>query len=312
MKKTLVALAALAVAGGAFAQSTVSITGEAAFGFQSTTNNEVTTSGFGVDTAAVKFSVTEDLGGGLKLGAAMQLANIARGNAVGGEDFTMTVAGGFGKVLMGQIEIGSGIRGLAQADAPVNNMEGEILGAATLGTDIIKYYAPAMGPVSLSASWTEEKALGVGISSATSQGAWTVGADYAAGPLAAKIDYSTWNNQNLSAVALDNRYRVAASYDLGMVKFGAGYEDRKNIASTHTKQSMVGVSAPIGSALTVGAVYARVAVDGSDDRNGASVGLKYALSKRTSLQANYSSWDDAVTTNTGKATKTWIALDHTF
>ena len=49
MKKTLVALAAVAVTGGAFAQSV--LTGDIAYGFSSVTSNSSTTSGFGLNAA---------------------------------------------------------------------------------------------------------------------------------------------------------------------------------------------------------------------------------------------------------------------
>jgi predicted porin len=302
MKKTLIALATVAVTTGAMAQVTLS--GGAAYGYQSTKTNSVDAKGFGVDTAAFKMSASEDLGGGMKLSAAIALGGLTRGDTPTGEDFTIVVSGGFGSVLLGQIEIGSGIRGLAQAGAPVNNMEGEILGAATAGTDIVKYTAPKMGDFTFSASHTETKGLATGMTTGQST-ATTVGVDYASGPIAAKIDSSSWSEN----ATLDSRYRIAASYDLGVVKVGAGREDITLVSTLHTKYTMFGVSAPLSANVTVGAVSVKEDIAGVT-RSGTSVGASYALSKRTSVSANTASWE--ITGQTAKDKKTTILLAHSF
>jgi predicted porin len=302
MKKTLIALATVAVTTGAMAQVTLS--GGAAYGYQSTKTNSVDAKGFGVDTAAFKMSASEDLGGGMKLSAAIALGGLTRGDTPTGEDFTIVVSGGFGSVLLGQIEIGSGIRGLAQAGAPVNNMQGEILGAATAGTDIVKYTAPKMGDFTFSASHTETKGLATGMTTGQST-ATTVGVDYASGPIAAKIDSSSWSEN----ATLDSRYRIAASYDLGVVKVGAGREDITLVSTLHTKYTMFGVSAPLSANVTVGAVSVKEDIAGVT-RSGTSVGASYALSKRTSVSANTASWE--ITGQTAKDKKTTILLAHSF
>ena len=292
----------MAVTTGAMAQVTLS--GGAAYGYQSTKTNSVDAKGFGVDTAAFKMSASEDLGGGMKLSAAIALGGLTRGDTPTGEDFTIVVSGGFGSVLLGQIEIGSGIRGLAQAGAPVNNMQGEILGAATAGTDIVKYTAPKMGDFTFSASHTETKGLATGMTTGQST-ATTVGVDYASGPIAAKIDSSSWSEN----ATLDSRYRIAASYDLGVVKVGAGREDITLVSTLHTKYTMFGVSAPLSANVTVGAVSVKEDIAGVT-RSGTSVGASYALSKRTSVSANTASWE--ITGQTAKDKKTTILLAHSF
>jgi predicted porin len=306
MKKTLIALAAVAVTSTAMAQVTLS--GGFAYGYQSTKTNNVDAKGFGVDTAAFKMAVSEDLGGGMKLSAAMALGGVARTNQTVGEDFTMVLSGGFGSLLVGQIEIGSGIRGLAQAGAPVNNMQGEILSGATPGWDIVKYTSPTMGGAKLSASYVENGTGGLASGSSSGQKtSVTVGVDYAAGPLAAKIDMTNWSD----SVSGDSRVRVAASYDLGMVKIGYGIDDTKQVDTTaqNTKLSMFGISAPLSPSVTVGAVSVKEDKAGVT-RNGSSVGVSYALSKTTSLSANTASWD--MTGQTAKDKKTTVLLAHSF
>ena len=280
----------------------VTLSGVAAYGYQATTTNSVDANGFGVDTSEFTMAASEDLGGGMKLGASISLGALAAGDTPSGENFTMTVSGGFGTVLMGQIAIGSGIRGLAQAGAPVNNMETEIL-AASGDFDIVKYTAPKMGDFTFSASHVETVGLATGMSSDQSQSK-TVGVDYASGAIAAKLDRTTWKNSTI-----DSRYRVAASYDLGVVKVGAGREDQTLVSTLHTKYTMFGVSAPLSSSLTVGAVSVKKDVAGVT-LSGTSMGASYALSKRTSVTANQASWE--VTGQTAKDKKTTILLAHSF
>jgi predicted porin len=337
MKKTLIALAVVAVSGTAFAQSTVTLTGGIAYGYQSTkttadavaagkanitgigapgaaavaAKSNEKASGFGMDTAAIKLTVTEDLGGGLKAAGSISAGGLARGNTVTGEDMSLNLSGGFGSVLVGQIEIGSGIRGLAQAGAPVNNMEGEVLAPASAGTDIVKYTAPAMGGITFSGSLTEAKGIATGLDTATEgTSAVTVGAAYANGPLSASIDTSSWNSK-AAAGAADSRYRLSASYDLGMAKVGAGMENQKLVGGGTNKYTMVGVSAPLG-AVTVGAVWVKNDTSANaGDKTGYSVGASYALSKRTAITANVASWDYKEGSSIAN-TKTTLLLAHSF
>ena len=318
----------------------MSLTGGIAYGYQSTTTtadavaagtanttgigapgadavaakNNAKASGFGMDTAAIKLTVTEDLGGGLKATGVITAAGMARGNTVTGEDMSLTVAGGFGSVLVGQIEIGSGIRGLAQAGAPVNNMEGEVLAAASAGTDIVKYSAPAINGITFSGSLTENKGLATGLETgATNVGAsaYTVGAAYANGPLNVSIDTTNWNSEAASGKA-DSRYRLSANYDLGMAKIGAGMENQKLVGGGTNKYTMVGVSAPLSAALTVGAVWTKNDTSATaGDKTGYSVGASYALSKRTAITANVASWDYKEGSSIANK-KTTVLLNHAF
>ena len=312
--KNVNALAALAST-AAFAQS-VTLSGGVAYGYQSATTDNVTSKGFGMDTAAIKLTATEDLGGGMSFTGVISAGGFARNSAVKGEDMSVALSGGFGKLMMGQIEIGSGIRGIADAGAPVNNMEGEVL-MANLGgavvSDIVSYTAPKMGDFTLSGSLTEDTAKYTGnvpaIASGMSTGqakAYTVGVSYAAGPVAAKLDTSSWKNH----AANDTRYRVAASYNFGVAKVGAGRDSTKQLNGTRSNETMLGVSAPFG-ALTVGAAYVKRDTSAAGTLAGNTVGVSYALSKRTSVLANYAKWDHAEG-STVSDKKTTILLNHAF
>ncbi len=313
MKKTLIALAAVAATGAAFAQSSVTLSGALDYGYQSTKAGAtgVTTKGMGVDTSEIYVSMTEDLGGGLKLNARAGIEGLNRTQGfVDGLNHTIGLTGGFGTIYGGAIEIGSGIRGLAQAGAPVNNMEGEILGSA-VDSDILKYSSPNISGFVFSGSLTEgnvgvnlANGFGKGLSAGNSR-ALTVGADYAAGPIKAKLDYTSWKNN----AANDDRFRVAGQYDLGVAKIGAGFESADLVAGGKNKYTMLGVSAPLG-AVTVGAVWVKNDNAGAK-RVGYSVGASYDLSKRTSVSSSYSSWE-ATANAASKDNKFKVQLSHSF
>jgi predicted porin len=275
----------------------VTISGTAGYGYQSTKAASVKASGFGVDTAAITFSASEDIGGGLKAAASMTVAGLERSTSdANGENMTLSLSGGFGQIRMGAIEIGSGIRGLAQAGAPVNNMEGEILPSAA-DSDIVQYSTPSMGGLVLGASLTEGNdgtglvnGWGKGLASGQAR-ATTVDAAYTSGPFAAKVDATSYSN----GVA-DSRYRVSASFDLGVAKIGAGYESTKLNAGTNNSYAMFGVNLPMGP-VSVGAVFIK-ADENNVGEDGYSIGASYSLSKRTSIISNYSSYDSGSNSDT--------------
>jgi hypothetical protein len=177
MKKSFIALAVLAAASVASAQSTVTLSGNYTFGYKSSKNigpnaanaipatlaigtpgtpgyvpanpgrpQAATAAGFGTDTAAVKFAATEDLGGGLKASAQVTAAGLARGGSVGGEDAKLDLMGSFGTLTLGSVEVGNSILGRAQAGGPTINFDGGkgdggVLQGA-LAADLVKYTSP--------------------------------------------------------------------------------------------------------------------------------------------------------------------------
>jgi hypothetical protein len=314
-RATVAALAAVAVAGAASAQLTLS--GAFSYGYQSKKDGTAgtTAKGFGTDTAAIKLAFSEDLGGGLKLDGSISAGGLARGGSVGGEDAKVTLTGGFGALTLGAVEIGSGIRGLAQAGAPVNNMEGEVLGSAD-NFDLVAY-GIKVGDITVSASITEDggKDIDPAIASGFSTGqnrSTTVGVAYAAGPVAVKLD-TTSTSLPAAASGLDSRYRLSASYDLGVAKIGAGIEDQKLLGGAKNKYTMLGVSAPLSASVTVGAAFVTqdsTAVAGS--KSGSTFGAKYAISKRTDITANYASWEVSEAAGAKKDNKTTMLLNHSF
>ena len=216
-------------------------------------------------------------------------------------------AGSMGSFSFQNVEIGSGIRGVGSAGAPVNNMEGEILASASNG-NIAKYTFPAMiDGVTLSVNHVSgNTAMGQGDSNgdATSNG---VAVDYAAGPLTVKVDYTNYQSNPNSHTS---KTRVAASYDMGMAKVGFGNESNAAVAATDAdKYTIIGLSAPVGANMTVGVVRVTKKIGTAASLAGTSYGLKYDLSKRTNLSASVSNWDAS---STVRSDKTKVVLSHSF
>jgi len=151
MKKTLVAIAALALVGAASAQSTVNLTGKFRFAYDAKNDGTgaatAKTNGFGVTDGNVTFAAVEDLGGGLKAGATMDVRVRGRGPAgvVDGRDATVWLAGGFGTLVGGAVESGNGIIGLGGAGAPVIGLDDGIALAGASNVDWLAYTTPNMG-----------------------------------------------------------------------------------------------------------------------------------------------------------------------
>lgn len=342
MKKTLIALAVLATAGAASAQSTVSVSGRFAAAYTSTSTNNLTTgaadsaNGLGVTDGNVTFAASEDLGGGLKAGVSMDVRvrgrTAAGGGSVDGRDAVVYVAGGFGTVAVGSIELGNGIIGLGGADAPTQGLDGAVSPSGSvaledvINADVLSYTSPTFSGftanVVLVDSATAPGANGMQ-SAAVTPDATLLGLGYAAGPLAVSADYTDYGFNTFTGSYQDSRFRVSASYDLGVVKLGAGYQtmDIQTVvagavtagAAVKDKQYILGVSAPVGKALVVGANYTRHTEDtavASNTITGWDLGAQYNLSKRTNVQLGYRRVaEDGIANNN---TSTRIRLMHSF
>ena len=148
MKKTLVAIAALA-ATGAFAQSTATIDGVVNYGVASSVAKQSTTGGWKGDRNALNFKVTEDMGAGNKLGVMLQTRFNAAdsGNNTGYvnsstgasgdsvfEQSKVTVDSKYGQVAVGRFTNAQGVADLhpfedsAQTTSPHQAVNGRLSG----------------------------------------------------------------------------------------------------------------------------------------------------------------------------------------
>jgi hypothetical protein len=302
MKKTLVALAAVAVTGGAFAQAT--LTGEVAYGFASTTAANSTLSGFGLEAADFTIATAEDIEGVGKVAASINLdASGGRSSSATTGDVTisLTLANGL-KIAGGSTQGASYLgQGLASAGAAYEwNMSGKILGSRTTN-DYISFSMPLMEGTKVTYTHTEaDVAIGTGSASAlntTTQAYDTISLDYTAGALAANVQARTYNQQVASSTSsASSRSRAAASYDLGVAKIGAGVENTNYMYGNSKSDSAFGLTIPMGAA-NIGGQFVSTSTSGNATassnytRTGAIFGGTYSLSKRTYAVAQYYSYD---------------------
>lgn len=295
MKKTLIALAAVAVSSAAMAQVTIS--GKYAVAYTSAeTAAGAKSSGFGTTDGDVVFTAAEDIEGGMKAGASLAVKvrgrNATAGSTIDGRDASLYLQGGFGRVTLGSVEAGNGIIGRASAGAPtIGQDNGTTLDGGT-NVDMASLTLP-LGPVTATLMIIDSvgaPAAGGLEGHAATQDAKLVGLSYAAGPVSVGVDYTAFGqNAAAAATGVDMRVRASASLNLGVANIGAGYQTKETFTGVKDTQMMVGVSAPLGK-VTVGATYAVRDNDvATVDATGYELGANYAFSKRTNLQTAYRS-----------------------
>ena len=356
MKKTLVALAVLAASGAVLAQVTVK--GNLTSGYKAVTSGTpgssdggvfVGGSGFGVDTAELTFSASEDLGGGMKAGASMGLVNVVRGAGTtavtpgfngqwagnfGPANNSLYLSGEFGKVTMATA------RGSDYLTGGVAFVGGTYQDGRTLSTrdasDSIAWSMP-VGPVAVSVTYSEPNnylGLGAGTSGANSSGRQTgianpliagatfnanlqsnvaIGVRYTDGPLVGDFGYAMYDEGDTAATVGDKSdTRFAGSYDLGVAKIGGGWRQRAGKTGERTDMGL-SAAVPMG-ALTLGANWVQRSLNNYGGNNiavGYGLGANYALSKRTSFIADYTAY--TTTTSTTELTGVYnLLLSHSF
>jgi predicted porin len=349
MKKTLIALAAVAVSSAAMAQVTVS--GAYGFGHESVTSQATNSAGAKTKvnglrnmTGSVRFTAVEDLGNGMKASASIQFGVTGRaadaadktpstgstaisgaGSRVAQEDASITLSGAFGAVTLGSVEAGNGIVGLGGAGAPVrgfnnayNSSTGSLLAGAA-NVDLLQYTSPTFNGVTLRAQMIDSigaPGAGGAQTAATTAKATVVGVRYAAGPLTVDVDSTSGdrNTQTISSTATftDKRTRLSAQYNFGVARVGYGQEKRTVFTAASTSSEITDTIMGVAvpmGAFTVGATYG-TSKDGANAKaTGSEFGAKYDFSKRTSLTAQMGSFKKA---DTSKQSITRVRLDHTF
>lgn len=320
MKKSLIALAVIAVSGTAFAQSSVSLTGKLRFAYgEAKTAAGAKTTGIGVTDGDWNIAAVEDLGGGLKAGANMALRlrgrdaatdSASTGSGARPRDSSMYLTGGFGTITVGAIEAGNGILGLVTAGGPTFiGLDNGVQLAGASNVDLLSYRTPTMSGFSAVAMLIDSVGGGGAQATSTAQDATVIGLNYSAGALSAAIDMTSYGLNSLTAGA-DSRTRMSANYNLGVARIGAGYQTAKTTAGIAKNETAFGVSVPMG-AITLGAVYASSKTDGVAGNNtGYDMSAQYALSKRTYVALQTQSAKTAGVS--GNNTNTRIQLAHSF
>lgn len=303
MKKTLIALAAVAATGAAFAQSSVTIDGFVTLGVEkadSVSALAVKTTGVSKLNAAngssqIRFRGVEDLGGGLKATFAMAQrfapeSGLNDGSANGRPTFqgesTVGLAGGFGAVKLG--------RALTAFQGPVNGTDpwgtwtvgstaylttgystdkNQADGAGAGRTDGIFYTSPNFSGLTVAATVGLKNAATTNVNN--TKNLMSVWVNYAAGPLTVAGGYEQ-NRQDDDVTAL------FGVYDLGMAKLGAGYGKVNLVSGASVKNFNLMAVVPMG-AVTLKSGYGNSKTSADTKTTKFAVGGEYALSKRTYL-----------------------------
>lgn len=311
MKKTLVALAALAVVGAASAQSTVTLYGrlDASVGQNEIKTNAGYTARTGLANSqdlgmAVNGSNlsgnrwgmmgTEDLGGGMR--AKFQLEsgfNVDDGTQAQGRLFGrhawVGLAGGFGEVRLGRQTtiLADGpwavTGGYANYDAWSAASATGYGNAGSVAADVVrtnnslKYLTPTMGGFTGTFVWSPAEDGLAGGAGAGSY--WSLGAGYVNGPINVQFGYESFDTRLVPQTT--KQWALAGAYDLGVARLSASVE-RASRANVDDKGYALGVGVPFGP-MTLDLEYASEKTDGGNKANALNIRGVYNLSKRTHL-----------------------------
>lgn len=347
MKKSLIALAVMAAAGAASAQSSVQLYGIADvwLGSTSTKVNGVKTDNSqnrmedgGLSYSRFGLKGSEDLGNGLKANFVLEQGfNVDSGtDAFAGTSFgrqsTVGLSGGFGAVDFGrQATAYDDVFGLTN-----NTLDANVSVTYTVwdmhtfrANNTIKYTSPEFAGFSggLSYSLGEDK-----VQNGTKAGSLVaLGGKYVNGPLAVAAGFQQEKGGAAVGTLLGGKALVAgeksthtllgASYDLGVVKLLAGFSQAKyedGVDTDKTSQYQLGVDVPLASNLVLTGGYAKSKSKFNGVEYGKSSGfnaaLVYSLSKRTSVYAALvnAKAEDVPQTTEVKANVYAVGVKHAF
>lgn len=288
MKKTLIALAALAATGAAFAQSSVTLYGVADMALTDTNaaGRKMQLDGASrLNNADSRWGIrgTEDLGGGLKAGfnfeAGLRLDDGFTGLS-GGNYFSraafMTLSGDFGEVSLGRrlnpaffTAAAWELTGTANYSAVVSQFGAALNGVRT--SDMIMYTSPNFNGFVAQ--------LGVrlkGDNTTPNKTSGDLSLRYAQGPLSVAFNYNDADNNALNA---GSSKHLGARYDFGAFKLAGAIVDPAGAAKGFT----------LGGSTNLGVVS--LTLDFARDTKAKDTDwvleAKYPLSKRTFAYAAY-------------------------
>lgn len=327
MKKTLIALAALAATGAVMAQSSVTLYGVVDVGFTSvnnsgtgsTDNTGLTSSN--MTTNRLGFRGTEDLGGGLKAKFQIETslaADAPAASSIGDRGAWVGLEGGFGEVRLGReysTTFWSGFLFSPFGTGGVGNGFGfanRVVAHGATGqanpvwnSNAITYSTPRMSGFQAHAQYAFDEVAAAGNDAGRSAG---IRLNYAAGPLMAELAYSdTDGGATVAATPVlglttsaDHKSVVGGvSYDFGVAKLMTNFGQEK-ATNTATGASIGKVTNfEIGAVAPVGPGRLRASYNSTKiDITGVATDLKvtkfavgyiYDLSKRTAVYATVAS-----------------------
>jgi predicted porin len=299
MKKTLIALAAVAATTGAMAQATIS--GDVNFRYQNISGAASGNGkGFLVNDVHVRFSTSEDLGGGLTARAMYQIDGDAGvdGTGLRNDGVTLGLAGGFGSVTFSNIE--------SPDYLPIDLVTA--ISAFANGTiaDRITYQSPTMNGFNVVLTMQEGGTGGAGNDKTRQAQIYEL--NYAAGPLTANV--GVLNVNKTTSVVSDGGTRARVGYNFGVANVSYGMVNTKNASGTKLKETGLSVSVPVNAALTVGVQYATAKTGTAAALKGTAINATYNLSKRTGIAFEQVNYDASSSLKDAKRTR--VTLTHRF
>lgn len=335
MKKTLVALAALA-ATAAYAQSTVTIYGTFDPSITSVSKsyaNGTSATQTGVKqgqqgTEQVTFKGEEDLGGGMKALFLYELdfSSSAAGTPAAGEIYA-GLSGGFGSIKLGtpntptltvqstRSPFGTKTGGRADVyQANATSALRTLYGTSQTRTaGSIVYASPSFSGFSAGVSYTPGASVDTVAPVTASGDVSDIGLFYANGPLSAAV--AVYTKGSTSTLGAETQGSANVSYNFGPGAVTVGYHTHNNVGAI---DSSYNIAASYGVAKNMDVLFNYVSQNdetvANRDQKMTALGLKYTMSKRTSLYARYVYQTTDNTTGTeikdGKATI--FGLQHNF
>ena len=310
MSNNVAALATLAAAGTAFAQSTATISGSISVGVMDTgaAGDSAQVAHLGNGANAININTVEDLGGGLRGGFSSQIRyNVTNGdvNSSGGGNALFHaanayVSGGFGTVRAGKIAEAStcgldpwacGGGAALQGGVGVNG----ITGAAAV-SNAFSYTTPTFNGFSAGYQTSLSPSAGVANTGRINERE-TLNISYAKGPLNViflniKGSGNAAANAALGAAitapgdtATENQ-AIGGSYNFGVARLSVVNTVIKAVGGATSADVMsIGATVPMG-AYTLLAGYNKNDKAAANADTKIAVGVNYALSKRTTLGAD--------------------------
>ena len=321
MKKTLIALAAVAATGVAFAQSSVTIYGKVESSLEKV--NGASASMGGIHGSRLGFRVAEDLGGGLQAKAHLEhrlrpdtgedagfTAASADGKTPAVARFwnglsTVGLAGSFGEVRLGRYYSANFLGSNNVPDPFGGDGQGALRGVGMLTnggfvrTANVIHYSGSFSGVNVAFS------TGLKEGAAKAHNSFAVG--YANGPLNVGVGTDKGVPGTLT--------NAHVTYDLGVAKLAFGLGNMKTAAGVKTEGMLFGATIPAGPGrVLVGLATAKNKTTGVKTNQKLGLGYVYPMSKRTSLEATYGRDSKAVSAGdkTKKAGGIDLTLHHNF
>ena len=319
MKKTLIALAAVAAVGASYAQ--VSITGGVSVASQKSLDGKSKGLAFTDNTLYV--GVTEDLGGGMKLSAAMVIENdTPRGTSWDRGDQSISLATPAYVLTFANTRSGGNQGAALVAPANLNDDQWASAVITREAIDVAVVTVPLSSAFSASYKYVEAKdatasgaaGLAAGYSGSHAAGTVThvVGGKYSANGLTVVGQYNSTSfgdglNAVLTAAGISRSTSTDLSvvYNAGVATIGFGYDSpRRGKADSDAAATLLGVSVPFGAA-TVGLNWGK-----RDAASFMQVAAQYDLSKRTNV--NLSLGNDTQSGTSGTNDQYRLSLNHSF